>query len=52
MLNILPGRLQTNLVLPLGPTRCRVVFQYFYTDPDAPVVGDTPVIDDTTDEQD
>jgi len=32
MLNILPGRLQTNLVLPLGPARCRVIFQYFYAD--------------------
>jgi choline monooxygenase len=38
MLNILPGRLQTNLVRPLGPTRCRVVFQYFYADADAPAV--------------
>lgn len=30
MLNCLPGRLQTNVVLPLGPERCRVVFEYFY----------------------
>ncbi|HET8648926.1 MAG TPA: aromatic ring-hydroxylating dioxygenase subunit alpha [Gemmatimonadales bacterium] len=30
MLNILPGRLQTNLVLPEGADRCRVIFQYFY----------------------
>jgi choline monooxygenase len=30
MLNILPGRLQTNVVEPLGPDRCRVVFRYFY----------------------
>ncbi|HEV2292003.1 MAG TPA: SRPBCC family protein [Gemmatimonadales bacterium] len=30
MLNILPGRLQTNVVQPLGPDRCRVVFDYFY----------------------
>ena len=30
MLNILPGRLQTNRVLPLGPGRCRVEFDYFY----------------------
>ncbi len=34
MLNIVPGRLQTNLVLPLAPDRCRVVFEYFYADPD------------------
>ena len=32
MLNILPGRLQTNLVLPDGHDRCRVTFQYFYDD--------------------
>src|SRR5690606_12409722 len=32
MLNILPGRLQTNLVLPEGHDRCRVVFQYFHDD--------------------
>ena len=30
MLNILPERLQTNRVIPLGPDRCRVVFDYFY----------------------
>jgi choline monooxygenase len=30
MLNIMPGRLQTNLVTPLGFDRCRVVFDYFY----------------------
>lgn len=32
MLNILPGRLQTNRVVPLGAGRCRVLFDYFYTD--------------------
>jgi choline monooxygenase len=36
MLNILPGRLQTNLVLPEGPDRCRVIFQYFYDDVSSP----------------
>jgi len=30
MLNILPGRMQTNLILPLGHDRCRVLFRYFY----------------------
>lgn len=34
MLNVLPDRLQTNVVLPLEPGRCRVVFDYFYP-PDA-----------------
>lgn len=36
MLNILPGRLQTNLVLPTGPESCRVVFDYFYADGESP----------------
>jgi len=31
MLNILPGRLQTNRVIPDGPGRCRVEFDYYYT---------------------
>ncbi len=30
MLNILPGRMQTNRIVPLGPERCRVEFDYFY----------------------
>jgi choline monooxygenase len=30
MLNVMPGRLQTNRILPLGPDRCRVEFDYFY----------------------
>lgn len=30
MLNILPGRLQTNRVLPLGVERCRVEFDFYY----------------------
>jgi choline monooxygenase len=34
MLNILPGRLQTNRVIPLGIDRCRVEFDYCYP-PDA-----------------
>jgi choline monooxygenase len=32
MLNVLPGRLQTNLVIPEAPGRCRVVFEYHYAD--------------------
>ena len=30
MLNLLPGRLQINRVIPLAPARCRVYFEYFY----------------------
>ncbi|HLA64616.1 MAG TPA: aromatic ring-hydroxylating dioxygenase subunit alpha [Rhodothermales bacterium] len=36
MLNVLPGRLQVNTVLPLAADRCRVVFDYCYLDPEAP----------------
>ena len=32
MLNILPGRLQTNLVVPVAPDRCQVIFDYYYDD--------------------
>jgi choline monooxygenase len=35
MLNALPGRLQTNRVVPLGTDRCRVDFEYFYA-PEVP----------------
>ncbi len=31
MLNILPGRLQTNRILPLGPDHCRILFDYYYS---------------------
>jgi len=32
MLNIMPGRLQTNLVQPISANKCRVVFDYYYED--------------------
>lgn len=35
MLNLLPGRLQTNRVLPLGVDRCRVEFDYYYAADDS-----------------
>jgi choline monooxygenase len=31
MLNIMPGRLQTNVVIPDGLDRCRVVFDYYFS---------------------
>jgi choline monooxygenase len=34
MLNIMPGRLQTNRVLPIGPGRCRVEFDFYYAQDD------------------
>jgi choline monooxygenase len=36
MLNLLPGRLQTNLVVPLAHNRTRIIFDYFYDDLDSP----------------
>ena len=30
MLNALPGRLQTNRIVPLAANRCRVDFDYYY----------------------
>jgi len=36
MLNILPGRLQVNLVVPLAPDRTRVIFDYYYDDVTSP----------------
>ena len=32
MLNILPGRLQTNIIEPMGPDKCRVIFDFYYAD--------------------
>ncbi|MGH8084600.1 MAG: aromatic ring-hydroxylating oxygenase subunit alpha [Lysobacter sp.] len=40
MLNILPGRLQTNRVVPLGVDRCRVEFDFYYA-PDQGRVDDS-----------
>lgn len=35
MLNIMPGRMQTNRIVPLAPDRCRVEFDYYYAQDDA-----------------
>ncbi len=37
MLNILPGRLQTNRVIPKGVDRCRVEFDFYYAIDDSEV---------------
>ncbi|NGP88067.1 aromatic ring-hydroxylating oxygenase subunit alpha [Fodinibius halophilus] len=34
MLNILPGRLQTNVIRPITPTQTEVIFNFYYLDPD------------------
>jgi choline monooxygenase len=36
MLNILPGRMQTNVVVPLSHDRTKVVFDYYYDDVESP----------------
>jgi choline monooxygenase len=36
MLNILPGRLQTNVILPVDAEQCIVEFYYYYRDPGKP----------------
>ena len=48
MLNIVEGRLQSNVVLPDGMDRCKVIFDYFYADaPDvqARVAADLAITD-------
>jgi choline monooxygenase len=41
MLNVMPGRMQTNRVLPLAAGRCRVEFDYYYPgDADAAEVAE------------
>lgn len=36
MLNVVPGRLQLNVVIPTAADRCKVLFRYYYDDPDGP----------------
>lgn len=36
MLNLYEGVMDTNLVLPLGPDRCKVIFDYYFTNTDGP----------------
>ena len=36
MLNVVPGRLQLNVVIPTAVDRCQVLFRYYYDDLDAP----------------
>ncbi len=36
MLNLYQGVMDTNLVLPLGPDRCRVIFDFYFDQPDGP----------------
>ena len=36
MLNVYQGVMDTNLVLPLGPDRCRVIFDFYFADVGGP----------------
>jgi choline monooxygenase len=36
MMNIYEGVMDTNLVVPQGPGACRVIFDFYFSDPDAP----------------
>ncbi len=36
MLNVVPGRLQLNVVIPIAPDRCKVMFRYYYDDVTSP----------------
>jgi choline monooxygenase len=36
MLNVYPGVMDTNRVLPLGPDRCRVIFDFYFANVDGP----------------
>ena len=36
MLNIYEGLMDTNIVFPMGPDRCRVVFDYYFSDANSP----------------
>jgi choline monooxygenase len=40
MVNVYPGNLQTNVVLPLGPDRTLTRFEWFALDPDRPDVAE------------
>ena len=36
MMNIYQGVMDTNLVLPLSPDRCRVMFEFYFADTEGP----------------
>jgi choline monooxygenase len=36
MINLYQGVMDTNLVLPLGPDHCRVIFDYYFADTQGP----------------
>jgi choline monooxygenase len=52
MLNVLPGRVQVNRVIPLGPERCRVEFDYHYLPDSAATHVDDEAFSDLVQQQD
>src|SRR5262249_19552253 len=38
MLNLYAGVMDTNLVLPLGPDRCRVIFDFYFANTEGPAM--------------
>ncbi len=53
MLNLYDGLMDTNLVLPLGPARCRVVFDFFFTEGTAEtLIRDSIAITDRIQQED
>lgn len=56
MLNILPDRLQTNVVIPVDENRCIVEFQYYYGNPDKPgmdkIIAEDQTYSDTVQQED
>ncbi len=45
MLNILPGRLQTNIVVPTSHNTCRVIFDFYYDDVASPAAEERALKD-------
>jgi len=52
MLNVVDGRLQVNRVLPDGPRRCRVEFDYYYTPEARARAADDQAFTDTVQAED
>lgn len=45
MLNILPGRLQTNVIIPISTQQCKVIFDYYY-DEDVFIHSPSQIVED------
>jgi choline monooxygenase len=52
MLNIMPGRMQTNRILPDGPDRCRIEFDFYYSPGEEHRAGEDDAFSDEVQEED